>query len=377
MHIRDALAVRMPPKRASDGDSKGARPVRANRRAPYKFRQGNDWSRALASEDRITNVGKGEDHPLAASNKERVKNLKRKNTTKAYETFELKFKKFCADHKLSHAPAAPDTVIGFMNLMLEEGYARSTINSSALAAIASIHRELDLDSPTTHPRVVEFKRLVAQHTPAPKQKLPMTFEVLEKFILLMDTRNKLDVRDLFLFELMLQAMLRESEAMNILLEDIQVMTIDGKRVLVVFVETSKTDLGGEGDCIILEENTAKPLRCIVSWYLLYLEIRGRHASPFLFVPATDGVRRSRAAESKLHEALPNARLKIWCRKASLDPSEWSSHSMRHGGATAAAAGGICERLIMAHGRWKSTCVRVYIHESIQSLLTVSRAIGGA
>ena len=289
----------------------------------------------------------------------------------------MKFKKFCDERKLSWAPAAADTVIGFMEEMLNEGYARSTINSSAISAIAAIHLELDLDSPTTHPRVVQFKKLVTQHTPAQKSKKPMTHAVLEKFILLMDTRSKLDVRDMFLFELMLAAMLREAEAMNILLEDVQLMSIDGKRVLVIFVETSKTDQGGEGDCIILEENTAHPLRCAVSWYLLYLEMRGQHVSPFLFAPTTDGKRRSRAAESKLNEALPNTRLKSWCRKASLEPSEWSSHSMRHGGATAAAAGGICERLIMLHGRWKSTCVRIYIHESVQARLTVSRAIGNS
>ena len=193
----------------------------------------------------------------------------------------------------------------------------------------------------------------------------------------MDTQSKLDVRDMFLFELMLAAMLRESEAMNLLLDDVQLMTIDGKRVLVVFVETSKTDQGGEGDCIFLEENTAQPLRCVVSWYLLYRELRGRHASPLLFAPATDGMRRTKAAKSKLNEALPNTRLKVWCRRAVLEPSEWSSHSLRHGGATAAAARGICERLIMLHGRWKSTCVRIYIHESVQARLTVSRAIGSS
>ena len=365
----------MPPNQAQGNPATaGGRPKRA-KRAPHKFRSGNSWSTALASEYRVTNVGRGVEHPLAARNRALVESLKRKSTTKSCATFEVKFKKCCDDRKLSWAPAAADTVIGFMEEMLEKGYARSTINSSALSAIASIHRELDLESPTTHPRVAEFKRLVKQHTPAPKSKNPMTFEVLEKFILLMDTRSKLDVRDLFLFELMLAAMLRESEAMNLLLDDIQLMTIDGKRVLVVFVETSKTDTGGEGDCIILEENTVHPLRCVISWYLLYLERRGQHASPFLFAPATEGMRRSKAAESKLHEALPNTRLKVWCRKASLDPSEWSSHSMRHGGATAAAAGGICERLIMLHGRWKSTCVRIYIHESVQARLSVSRAIG--
>ena len=116
---------------------------------------------------------------------------------------------------------------------------------------------------------------------------------------------------------------------------------------------------------------------MVSWFLRYLEFRGDHTSPFLFVAAHDGMRRDKATDSMLNEALPNTRLKAWCRRAQLDESQWSSHSMRHGGATAAAAAGVCERLIKAHGRWRSDCVKVYIHESLQSLLTVSRAIGNA
>ena len=232
------------------------------------------------------------------------KKLKKKGTVNAYAPYEKKFRKFCKDNSFSCVPAAPDTVIAFMKFMLDEGYARSTICSSAMGAITAMHIERDVSSPTTHPRVMQMKNIIKSHTPAPRSKKPMTHETLEKFILLMDVESKLDTRDLFPFELMLAALLRESEAMNLLLDDVQVMTIDGQKVLVVFVETSKTDQGGSGDCIIVAENPSQPLRCVVSWFLRYLEFRGDHTSPFLFVAAHDGMRREKATGSMLNEALP-------------------------------------------------------------------------
>ena len=78
--------------------------------------------------------------------------------------------------------------------------------------------------------------------------------------------------------------------------------------------------------------------------------------------------------SRLGLALPNSRLKVRCAQAGIDAAQYSSHSLRHGGATAASVGGAIERLIKAHGRWKSDCVRVYIHDSLQEKLSVSRAM---
>ena len=269
-------------KKGESGAAASRAPSKRARHAPLK-NKGPDWTRGLHSVDRVANVGQGSEHPLAASNRAMFKRLKKQGTLRSYNSLEVKFRKFCQEKNFTCVPVAPDTVIAFMNLMLEEGYARSTICSSAMGAIAAIHKERDVDSPTTHPRVIEMKKIITTHTPCPRPKKPMTHAVLEKFILVMDTESKLDTRDLFLFELMLAALLRESEAMNLLLQDVQIMTIDGKKVLVILVETSKTDQG-TGDCIIVEENLARPLRCVVSWFLRYLEFRGVSQSPFLFVP---------------------------------------------------------------------------------------------
>ena len=49
------------------------------------------------------------------------------------------------------------------------------------------------------------------------------------------------------------------------------------------------------------------------------------------------------------------------------------HSLRAGGATAAANMGVNDRLFKKHGRWKSDKVKDgYIHESIETKLIVTK-----
>ena len=67
----------------------------------------------------------------------------------------------------------------------------------------------------------------------------------------------------------------------------------------------------------------------------------------------------------------NSRLKIWMARIGVDPTMYGSHSCRRGGATAAAAAGVAQRLLMRHGRWKSNCVQLYIVDSLLNRLSVT------
>ena len=60
----------------------------------------------------------------------------------------------------------------------------------------------------------------------------------------------------------------------------------------------------------------------------------------------------------------------------LDPKKFGLHSLRSGGASAAANLGVNDRLFKKHGRWKSDKVKdSYFHEDIESKLSVSRNLG--
>jgi hypothetical protein len=55
----------------------------------------------------------------------------------------------------------------------------------------------------------------------------------------------------------------------------------------------------------------------------------------------------------------------------LEKSRYCLHSLRSGGATAAASAGVDDRLFKKHGRWKSDSAKDgYVKESISNRMTV-------
>ena len=62
-------------------------------------------------------------------------------------------------------------------------------------------------------------------------------------------------------------------------------------------------------------------------------------------------------------------------KEGLDPTKFGLHSLRSGGASAAAALGVPDRLFQRHGGWRSEKSRNnYVKETLDSLLLVTKSI---
>ena len=60
----------------------------------------------------------------------------------------------------------------------------------------------------------------------------------------------------------------------------------------------------------------------------------------------------------------------------LAPKEFGLHSLRSGGATAAANAGVPDRLFKRHGRWKSELAKDgYVKDLLSSRLLVSKSLG--
>lgn len=74
----------------------------------------------------------------------------------------------------------------------------------------------------------------------------------------------------------------------------------------------------------------------------------------------------------------NELIKQELRKERLDPGFYGIHSLRVGGASAAAAAlGILDRLFQRQGGWRSKKSRNnYIQKTLESLLKVTKAIQG-
>ena len=60
-----------------------------------------------------------------------------------------------------------------------------------------------------------------------------------------------------------------------------------------------------------------------------------------------------------------------------DPTQFGTHSLRIGGATALFAAGADETVIRTMGRWSSDCYRLYVRACFESTLKWSRIAGSA
>ena len=71
---------------------------------------------------------------------------------------------------------------------------------------------------------------------------------------------------------------------------------------------------------------------------------------------------------------PNHIVKNLLESIGVDSANFGSHSARRGGVSFAVASGVEIRLIARHGNWKSDAIFMYVTETLQSRLSVSRAI---
>ena len=60
----------------------------------------------------------------------------------------------------------------------------------------------------------------------------------------------------------------------------------------------------------------------------------------------------------------------------MDPKLFGMHSLRAGGATAAANAGVPDKLFKRHGRWRSESAKDgYVKDSVERRLSVSKSLG--
>ena len=108
--------------------------------------------------------------------------------------------------------------------------------------------------------------------------------------------------------------------------------------------------------------------CPVAWYRLH--VSKRVDSLFLFHKV------ARGKGQKLAVTTPNHTVKRWLKKIDVNPTGFGSHSLRRGGATAAAKAKVQMHVLKRHGRWASDAVYLYIVDSLEEQLGVSAAILG-
>ena len=291
-----------------------------------------------------------------------VREMRPTNTSKTYAPYAKKYLAFCADRGLS--PKSDSSLSAFMfHGFKSKGLGRVTLTNTIPSAVADIFRFDNAHKPTDSGLVREMKKVITRMTPPSRGKLPVLVQHLKEMVALAKP-NEESIRNMFMMILMFMGFLRESELAGLKACDLWVENLQGKEVLFIFVEMKKNDQERHGHTIVLGSQPDSPL-CPVTWYRAHLMVRRSSTHAFHHVWKSP---------KNLACDYPNTVLKRMVKSVGLDPALYGSHSLRRGGASAAANAGVASHVIARHGDWKSDAVFLYITDALANKLAVGDAI---
>ena len=291
---------------------------------------------------------------------------------RAFATWES----WCKNQGVSHKPASSNDVARyFINLHL--GNSPYSTIETAFYSIKWFH---DCDPGTLrNPCEAKFLKCLLEglkriHDKPVSKKEPVTVDMLEKIVSKFgESNNLMDIRLCAICLLSYAGFLRNSELLNIKECDVEFNT----SFVSIFLSQSKTDQYREGAWVVIAETGSKT--CPVSMLKRYMQLANSEGSDkFLFRPLVfckssnqHKLKNGQMTYSRCREIFKEALTKI-----GVDAKDFGLHSLRAGGATAAAQLGVPDRLFKKHGRWRSEGAKDgYVKEYVQDMLTVSKGLG--
>jgi site-specific recombinase XerD len=257
------------------------------------------------------------------------------NTLKAYKSDLRAFITWCDRRGLTAIPADPSTIAAFLASEAQAGRKPSTIGRR-LAAIrwghetAGVLRD-DQKCPTADKRVTAvlggIRRAVGA---APRQKKPLTADLVLGAVATMPRQSLRDKRDVALLLLAFGGAFRCSEVAALNVEDIEFCDA-GMRVT---IRKSKTDQLGVGTVIAIAAGSiACPALAVKAWF---------EAANITTGPAFRQIknpRRQLITEHRLHSRNISLLVKTLVGRLGLNEADYSAHSCRAGWISSAAARG--------------------------------------
>ncbi|WP_433513683.1 tyrosine-type recombinase/integrase [Nonomuraea sp. CA-143628] len=295
------------------------------------------------------------------------------NTSRAYQRDWETFAAWCAVHGRSPLPATPETVTEYVTHLAATPTRKGTLPAPstierALACIQSRHKKAGLPLNAEFARLAlrDYRRERNSAGHCTRKAPPAELTVLRALVDTTDPVALVGLRDRVVLVLGFALMGRRSELAALDIADLTV-TEDG---LEVAIRRSKTDQDAIGEMVPLpygSHSKTCPVRVIRAW-LAMLEAHSVIEGPLLRaidrhgrLSGTPGATMrgtGRMSGDGLNQIVRRA-----AERAGLkDAHTYTAHSLRAGGATAAAKAGASVSAIARHGRWsdKSPVVHGYI-----------------
>ena len=296
------------------------------------------------------------------------------SSVKKYLGAYCRWRAWAIAHELPTFPAKEQHVALYLQSIGQRLESKSAAEE-AVNALTWVHSLAGLDSPTDRPFVQATLQGLRRMWSKPVQKRkPMTTEILADMV--QDTNRQLSLSNLRLTAFSLLAFagfLRFDEAIHIRACDVKTSVDMAK----ISLPRSKTNQFRQGhEVLIVRTGTATCPVAMLECYMAAAEIAPA-SELFLF----QGICKGKDGEKlRASGCLSYTTVREFFRKKLVDLGHSSEgfglHSLRAGGASAAAQAGIPDRLFKQHGRWSSeTAKDGYIEDSKENHLSVSKNIG--
>lgn len=291
------------------------------------------------------------------------------NTQLAYDRAWSQFTGWCTTAGRTALPATAQTLADYVVRLIGADLAPATVDQ-AIGTIRSRHRDAghreQPDTTAALKLLRAYRRDWADAGGRVRKAKPLLLDALRATVGTCDPGTARDARDRLLLLLGFNLMARRSELAALDLADLTVVD-EG---LTVFIRRSKTDQGAVGAEVHVPFGQHIET-CAVRAAAVWRELLGeRGLTGGALLRPVD--RHGRLGGERGYTGRPAVRLtgksvgKVVRRRALLadlqDAEDYTGHSLRSGGATAAYAADVPVSVIAAHGRWseKSPVVLAYI-----------------
>ena len=305
-----------------------------------------------------------------------LRNSRAVNTSKAYQAAFLRWDKWVSSYpEVNAVPANPTHVILYLTHLSNTVGSFASI-SQFLSALSWAHNLQGYVSPVRDPVVVEVVSGLKRQLACPTvRKEPFSTENIKSLFKIMNTSSLTDIRNTTLIVLAFVAFLRFDEVTNILVKDLSFKDSH----IELAIPKAKTDQLRQGNVVVIASTGGDT--CPVWLLSLYMKAAGFHKSKrdssFLFTRVIFKNKKLQLFPTGKPMTYTNVRdiVKKKAQQIGLNPKDFATHSMRSGGATAAAEAGVDERLMQKHGRWAQASSKdKYIVDALQKRLGVSKVL---
>ena len=302
------------------------------------------------------------------------------NTRRSYGQKWRHYTAWCAEHGRVALPATPLTLIEYTRHLQETPVPRTpsardlqprspTSISATVAAIRTAHTRAGYEGQPQPTKELKdllrgYRREWAEAGGRVQMRAPLAGDALEAVLAQCAGEGAAAVRDRAMILTGVYGMLRGGDFSAFTIADLEE---DDPYGVILHLRWSKTDQDAKGDLVKLPHDGCGggtcPACCVKDWVAL-LAARGITTGPLFRGTDRNGrisgePKALGRKDSALCQKSVDRRVRLLALKAGLkSPSSYGSHSLRAGGATAAALAGVAPSAIAEGGRWKPGSAQV-------------------